>query len=307
MKDLKLLFLKNSDSKKLKKVGYEHLGSSLQKFDSALFSLGFGRYPDALLFCVNAIEGLLLYNYGKPSRSDITEAKLHGQLQYLMHRASEEFEIAIERFDGIRTLRNRIVHKGYSDKDDLESFKYLTLDAMPIYMRIYEKITSEDFISHRFIPYPYQSLGTHLEKTLVLCKKSPIINSALIFQYTMRYALRDNFIGPALRDFMIKQHENSHLDNYIHHWTDSDSTFSNWNHWQFLVSCPCCYEGDLECDLDFTKKGKILLSHVICFWCGLNFTEKDAPHLGETFLSGLVEKHKDEIIKEYGLENVWEN
>ena len=304
MKDLQLLFLKNLDLEKTKKVGYEHLGSSLQKFDSALLSLGFQRYPDALLFCVNAIEGLLLYHYGKPSKKECNEAK-QGQLQYLMHRASEEFEIAISSFNAIRKLRNRLVHEGYSNKDDLESFRHLTLHAIPIYMRIYEKITNEDFILHRFIPPPYQLYGTYLKKTLDLCKKSPIINSALIFQYYIKSNFLESFLGPGLWSFFVDNYENHNLDDYMHEWTDQD--FSDWNHWQFIASCPSCIDGNLECNLNFEKEGKILLAHVVCFWCGLNFTEKNAPYLAETFLSGCVEKHKEEISKEFDLEYIWEN
>ena len=287
IKDLKLDFV-------LSKKTDENInfGSSLQQFESSIFNLGFIKYPNSLVLCVDSIGTLLLFHYKKNNE----------RLQVLMSLASKEFSIPESDFDKIRKTRNELVHEGFSVKDDDKSFKLLTQLAIPIYLRIYEHIFEEDFLANRM--HPQTQIGSVLRKTLEVCKDNPVLGHNAVFSKHLQNGYRNVAFSSNISNILGEEMDNL-FHECIHTIREDNKTINyNWNHWHCLCGCPSC-DQDIDCDLNFTITGKITIKEVYCFWCGLHFSEDSAPDLAMTFMKDLIKEEKEEIIKEFGLEEIW--
>ena len=91
------------------------LASSLQSFESCLFLIALKRYPHAFTACAFAIESAIKAAFGIPSSGG-------DNLQRLLERARERLprlrDFPQHDVDHLRQSRNRIIHYGFSLKDD---------------------------------------------------------------------------------------------------------------------------------------------------------------------------------------------
>src|SRR5437868_2290869 len=91
------------------------LASSFQSFESCLLFIGLGRYPHAFAACALAIESGIKAAFAVPPEGGDT-------FQNLLARARDEQPslriFPQENIDSLRKTRNRIIHYGFSPKDD---------------------------------------------------------------------------------------------------------------------------------------------------------------------------------------------
>lgn len=110
------------------------LASSLQSLESCFISIRFHRYPDALMHCVTAWESAIKAALKIPPGGEI-------RLDALISTA-RELNPALKTFDAgllaqCRQTRNRIVHYGYSPKDDEECARQLLRTGIPFLEKLY--------------------------------------------------------------------------------------------------------------------------------------------------------------------------
>ena len=100
---------------------YPPLASSLQTVETALMLIMMGRYPSALIECVCATESAIKAAFNI-KQNDMIDLK---NLVLMACNKSSEINHKKRDFDKLRHARNRMIHYGYSPRDDAESARYL--------------------------------------------------------------------------------------------------------------------------------------------------------------------------------------
>jgi hypothetical protein len=114
------------------------LASSLQSLETAFFLISLERYPSALVSCVSAWESAIKAKLHIPPDDDhVPIAKLLGQIR--------ESSVGLKQYDrakldGLRQTRNRIVHYGFSPKDDRKCGRLLVETGLPFLAALYREL-----------------------------------------------------------------------------------------------------------------------------------------------------------------------
>src|ERR1019366_4879138 len=118
-------------------LAYPPLASSLQTFETCLFLIGMHRYPSALVSCGTAWESVMKAKLAIPPEDRIMAAEL-------LKKTRSRF-VALNVFDGdalraFRDARNRVVHYGFSPKDDEECAVLLLKVGFPFLSLLYREL-----------------------------------------------------------------------------------------------------------------------------------------------------------------------
>ena len=232
-------------------------------------------------------------------------SKDRGSLQKLLQVAKEEFpEISSfpeEILDQMRNTRNRIVHYGFTPRDDKEcamlllsaGFPFLKLCYDKFFHFSFEKALSREFSRHLHIASEvFERIETLVDVDPTYCL------SALSHQ--VRWSVRESYL--------------SHWE--IDSMQDADGSGAKWNSvelkkkrveqlldpcWAF--NCPVC--GGVEtfvCELanDYLIQHQIRLLRGMCADCNLH-VPSNALFLADTLCREQVHKEKENIFREYGI------
>ena len=133
-----LLFFKESPSEWQASA---ELASSLQSVETSFFLTALGRHPHALSVIASAIESCLQAG-GIGAKNDGLQERIK-KAKHAVHAIKVFPDEDLER---LRDVRNRIVHRGFSPKDDSESVSIYISIALPLLQLCYESLHSFDFM-----------------------------------------------------------------------------------------------------------------------------------------------------------------
>jgi hypothetical protein len=283
------------------------LASSLQNFESCLLLLTLDRYPHAFTTCAFAIESALRAEFGVPADDKRYD------LRKLMNRVSgikpadrdlpntRQFSSRI-RNDLPRT-RDRIVHYGFSPKDDALTATLLLESAIPYLAAVYDDFFQFDL---------YDGLvdcGEQLQNALLAfehAKARPELSVWLkpkhcfvVLVHMLRDQLKHNFVTQWEIDAAEDAEYHPKYDHIERQrpWVERELGCA----WSF--DCPLC--GELEslvCELvekELDVK-QISLARCYCLACGL-LVPKGIPFLTNALCRDQVEEKYETILREFGI------
>jgi hypothetical protein len=280
------------------------LASSLQGLETSFFLISLRRYPHALTVCASAIESIikhspacepLLKRSGKgPTLNDLIQA-VRDQSPSLSSFPQSEL-------DTFRQTRNRIVHKGFSPKDDSESAELLIRVGFPFAASCLHQLHSFDLMDSLIVEHAY-----HLEIARRVYEKARSLAGEFTycfrsFGHYLQWCFRNNFLQnwecDVLEDADIFVKSGS---------VDSEKNAlerrfnASWDHF----SCPICKDLQstlVELDAEALERGKVVPLRMACFNCG--FTVRSGQlFLSETLLGPQVIEQRSEILKDFGYNN----
>lgn len=292
------------------------LCSSMQKFETSLLLITVNRWPDALVKCVESIEGLLLYHYKKDprelqfrfNRGKNSNQKNPFTFYNLIENAQKDFKYPLLSHRGhkLRRMRNEFVHKGFVPADSKKAFEYYFKHALPYLRNAYKEMLGFDLID-RIDVYP-GDFRAIMEKTISLCEKSLKRGSAEILIRSLRNYIQPTFVST--KDQFLKEafEGDTNLQvSYEEMIRDELGKDFDPDAWRFYCGCPVynC-NGDLLCCLSFdgTEEVAISVDKFFCTDCHLHIEEESHPFLAKEFLSKEIEGSRDEIVRDYGFQDI---
>ena len=278
------------------------LASSLQGLETSFFLVSLRRYPHALTVCASAIESMikhspacepLLKKSGKaPMLNDLIQAVREKSPSL---NAFPEFEL-----NAFRQTRNRIVHKGFSPKDDSESAELLIKVGFPLATSCLQQLYGFDLMDCLIVEYAH-----HLEIAKRVYEKGRSVAGEFTyclrsFGHYLQWCFRDNFLANWEFDAIENADVNFIKGDRIDAAKNAlEGRFNaSWDHF----SCPIC--GDLsttivELDADALGERKVVPLRMACFNCG--FTVRSGQlFLSETLLEPQVIEQRSKILKDFG-------
>ena len=120
------------------------LASSLQSFETCLLLIALGRFPSALASCAAAVESLIKAKLGTPPEDEVKLWKLIQEIRQLCPSLRLFDETKLDRF---RETRNRVVHYGYTPKDDEVCAVELLETGFPFLEKSYGELFGFDLMS----------------------------------------------------------------------------------------------------------------------------------------------------------------
>ena len=260
--------------------------------------ISLGRYPHALVSCASAIEGAIKAHFGKgPDDKDgfqklVTQARnSSGAL-----RQFEETDL-----DNFRTTRNRMIHHGFTPKDDHVAGALLLQIGLPFLDACYQELFGfslevgllSEFHSHLEIATEvYQKAKTVQSLDLSLC--------FIAFAHQIRWSIKPSFMA---------NWESRSLERAGEGFEKSDSCKTQkqelekalYPSWTF--NCPIC--GEIEafvCEMDDGRldMGQVALLRSACVNCGL-VIGKGLPFLTDELCQGQVEESQSKILRSLGI------
>jgi hypothetical protein len=288
-----LLFFRRTPRDLARRPG---LGSSLQSFETTLFLIALMRYPHALAACTFAIESALKTQSGPSER---------GTLQQLLAGAQREFpRLAVfptSQLDDLRTLRNRIVHRGFHASDDPTSARALLSTALPFLASLYEVAFGFDVVDALVPPFGVQ-LKTAIE---VFNEQQRMtigsVEALSILGHLTRWSFRMSWMAPWERQ-ALDASENYDLQFEVTSRLRARAERELAPAWSF--DCPVC-EGPetLVCRLDddLLEERRVEVSACYCVECGLRLSQ-GARQLVNAVCSEMLTSSRDRILSEFGIE-----
>lgn len=113
-------------------AGAAAIASSMQSFESSLFLVSLHRYPHALTTAVFALESALKATSLKPRKQNLDDLLESARSKSPAMRAVDQVSV-----DSLRKMRNNIVHKGFSPRDDELCATLLLRAGVPLLVGAY--------------------------------------------------------------------------------------------------------------------------------------------------------------------------
>ena len=130
------------------------LASSIQSLETSFFLIALRRFPHALATCTTAIETAI--------QASDAGARDRDSLQILVKKAKANSklidEFSDEYLSRFRKMRNRIIHRGFTPKDDSETSSLLLEVGFPFLILCYSELHSFD-IKQGLLPEYSEQLG----------------------------------------------------------------------------------------------------------------------------------------------------
>ena len=120
------------------------LASSLQSFETCLLLIALGRFPNALASCATALESVIKAKLGTPPEDQVRMGKL---IEQIRRRSASLRLFDEEKLRSFRETRNRLVHYGYTPKDDEVCAVQLLETGFPFLEKCYEELFGFNLIS----------------------------------------------------------------------------------------------------------------------------------------------------------------
>jgi hypothetical protein len=271
------------------------LASSLQTIETALMLLMMGRYPAALIDCASATESVLKAKY-KIRRDDTTN---FADLVVQACIESPDLSFRKNAFDKLRQARNKMIHYGYSPRDDAESARLLLGVGFDFLAICYKKFFNFDLMDSLVVEIS-KNLSVSFE-TFNITKRMQI-NPAYCFiplVSTLRQYFQPTF-KPDWEYDALEHCDNVGIEfeNVSDRTKEIESIFKNsWKFW-----CPICGGNSLIAEIDasaFNLK-EVKLNRVVCCKCDL-VIPNGCPELANVLLKSEVGTEREKIFKDYGL------
>lgn len=280
------------------------LASSLQNLETSFLLLAMRRYASALVSCASAIESSM-----KAALKDRGRTKLVSLLQ----QANSAFganAFSDEELNEFRTMRNAIVHHGFSRKDEETSARVLLRTGYPLLEQCYR--TFFDYsLKRREEEYGglLPNLDRHLEvaeDVYLKVKDTPRLECSYCFiplGHEVRLMIQNSMLSSWQLE--VLQNEESTGDQS---WALQDAyknqllreSFANV--WEFDCSV-CGHYETFVCELDdeALENKDIRLKRAVCVQCGL-LIPKSCPLLVDELCKDQVDEVRPRLLKEFGIE-----
>lgn len=274
------------------------LASSMQSLETSFFLIALGRFPHALSTCAAAIETAI-------QASDAGATDRDG-LQKLMRKAIAKSQ-AIDQFSEeqlrrFRETRNRIVHHGFSPRDDSEASSLLLEVGFPLLVLCYSELHSFDARAG-LLPQLSEQMDVATRVHSFAKERSGLDLSYCLngFGHLVRWCFKGNFSSR----WEINALTNAEETGWAHEQTtkERDSLASLFDvYW--LFDCPIC-DGieTVVCEIDshMLETFKVVPLRMACTSCGFVVRESH-PFLSEILMEQQVADARPRILKEYGVQ-----
>ena len=272
------------------------LASAIQSLETCLLLVSMDRYPSAMASCAMALESAWKAASKKGPEINVNFAEILGDINAALPKEAPTFD-----FKKFRTLRNNIVHFGYTPKDDDIAAKLIFSIGIPTFF-LY--VNNHPELSVDFQSCLDPDLFDHLNLTMKLNDSNAIHKniSPVDSSLTLRHWIKRTLIcEPIWQDDALNQHNLGGLvefevkDKLRQLFHDSWETCED-------IQCPVCGQEQLVVQLDSAaiekKSINALKGH--CLNCDLNF-QPGGRHLLNYFINrSLSADAKERILKSYG-------
>jgi hypothetical protein len=254
------------------------LCSSLQNLESSFFLVMLGRFPHALVMCASAIESAMKSLLRIDEKSDVKAGELY--------KMAAKHCPAISGFDrsSLRTFRNsrnRIVHYGFSPKDDEETAQLLLSAGYPYLIICYKKFFDFDLLDGLVVEFSGQ-LKIALD---VYSKTRELPNQHFsycfrAFSHLVRWSIRESLMPEWENDASIHAEETGFKFEQCEK-LKSELKLAFGTTWVF--DCPICDDiATFVCELDEDHMDEhvISLERGMCASCGFT-VPYGSPYLAD--------------------------
>jgi transcription elongation factor Elf1 len=282
----------------------EFLANSLQSLETSFMLIATGRIVHALVNCVSAIEGALRSaNIGGKERDDF---------QTFIKKASQEpnasarlTEFGQAKIDELREMRNQIVHRGFTPRDNSRCVYLFLVIGFPLLDIVYE-----NFHSIRLYEDLQRDLADHLKIAERVCTQAAPLDIDMTYCIGSFAHLVRRFFQPTFMSDWEWLALNQDEEPWVF-WELRQKAKENLEHsfnmpWTF--NCPVCSNSkSVVCDLDFEtecgddteRQQKITPKQMRCVCCGY-VVGKEEPFISEIILHDqLTLDVTKEILNEY--------
>lgn len=296
------------------------LASSLQSLETTFILLAMDRYPSALISCATAWESVIKAKLAIRPEDPVKLAKLLGDIRGTSP-ALQQYDRS--KIDDFRRTRNRIVHYGFSPKDDRECCQQLVETGLPFLCSLYSELF--DFFLN------WHDLQPELTDFMQLSSKEMAkagLLSEVADQLHIVNAMHKLNQGRAAFDPLscftafshyfrvgMKEAQKSQAEDRVTEWAESIGIRHEAEEaekqrlerelggetWKF--DCPICdgvQSVVAELDCDALNRKQVNLTWCMCVSCHL-VIPKEAYHLADLLFEKELKKQTPEILKGYGL------
>ena len=296
----KLIFFRQAPNNILSKPP---LASSLQHLETSFILIALRRYPSALFSCFSAIESALKAAFGDDRNEKASEL-----LNRAVSQLAQKLPFTIKEVNEFRQKRNRMIHSGFSPKDDESSAILLLGVGYPFIECIYET----------FFQYPLKrrdkkyggllpDIDVQLEiATRVYLKARGIKDLNLeycfySFAHYIRWLTQGFMLSDWQQEILFPGELDDRAFDYKHEQKEQLERKTFEIYWEF--DCPVCNDpNSFVCEVDSGELEKkiIVLKRGVCVNCGL-LIPSNCPFLANELCVDQVEKNRLEILDEYGI------
>ena len=273
------------------------IASSLQGLETSFFLIALGRYPHALATCASAIETTI-----KRSPSCTSKKTRFVDLIFFAKNASTAIAAFPQsELDAFREARNRIMHRGFSPRDDSESASLLIRVGFPFAALCLRELHSFDLMDGLIKQYAYHlDVARRVyEKAQDLAKEFKYCFNS--FSQYLQWCVRDNFLSNWEFD-ALENGERSFVK-FDRIKLDRGKLEREFNASWSSFDCPVCDDIDstvVELDDEKLDLRKIVPLRMVCSNCGF-IVRSGQPFLSETLLEPQIAENRPLILTEYGL------
>lgn len=289
------------------------LASSLQSFETCLLLIAFHSLPNALISCATAWESAMKAHLGIGQDDRI-------DWWGLLQRIGGKVRFSDVALNEVRATRNRLVHYGYSPRDDDVCAALLLETGLPYLSLLYRKLFNiyldwrdirpglADF--SQLTPEEkdkaglFQELADHIhlayevhnrvkqgrEKPGAYCLSALAHFVRVLAKKVIQTEAEDEILeDPNSTKWLAEQKIKEHLERVF----DAPWVFD----------CPVCdYPESFVADLknDRLDVGQVVPERGVCASCGFR-VPLETPHLLEVLLSAQVMESRQRILTEFGI------
>lgn len=273
------------------------LTSSLQSFESSLFLVALGRYPHAFTSCAFALESAIKAAYNLPSSGGAPLKKL---LEDARRDVPALAAVPQQRVDDLRETRNRIVHYGFSPKDDAASAGLLLDVAVPMLTDAYRGFFNFDLVDSLIV-----ELGAQLRLALNAYGK---VKGDATLDPTGCFAIVAHQIRWMVRESLMSSWEGLAATHADEHGARFEYVAGRKARLELLLGpewvfdCPICDTVDtMVCQLDGSQleARRIALLRAVCADCDLVIPEGMSA-LATAACADQIEAKREAILRDYG-------
>jgi hypothetical protein len=221
------------------------LSSSLQNLESSFFLIALNRFPHALVTCASAVESAMKSVLNLPPEQFVTAEKLFAKAMNLYPALVPFPQDQLESF---RFTRNRIVHYGFSPRDDEATAILLLQTGFPFLSACYKEFFNFDLRDGLEI-----ACGHQLAISLAVfesAKEMPGLHFSWCFSafgHFIRWAVRPSFIADWENEASVAEETGVTFGRSEKRKRELERAFGT--AWAF--DCPICEDVDtFVCELD---------------------------------------------------------
>jgi hypothetical protein len=276
------------------------LCSSLQNLESCFFMIALGRFPHALVTCASSVESAMKSVLNVPPEQFMNAEKLFAQAASA-YPALRTFDSGA--LDTFRFTRNRIVHYGFSPRDDEETATLLLKIGLPFLSACYREFFIFDLLNGLVVEF-----GEQLRIALEVYQRTqdiPDIRYSFCFSafaHLIRWSVRQSLMADWENDASVRADEiGAKFESCERKKNALERVFGA----AWFFDCPICHDiGTFVCELDKDRLDDraVVLKRVACASCGL--IVRNIPFLPDILVGDQVARKHTEILREFGITDV---